>query len=248
MKKNSIRIINLIFASLFLVKANAQENKQTAFSFHYNYQIPIGILTETYGNNSSIGAAYLLERTNNIIFGIEANYIFGNNIKDQDIFNNISTSTGAIINGNGQYGNVILMQRGFDAYFFTGYALHVQENNLSGLYLSQGIGYLQHQIFIDTKNQNIPQLNEDMKAGYDRLTSGLSSKSSIDYKYYHKKGRFQMGIGINYTVAYTKNQRTYNFANNQYYPQENSWDKLFGIKVEIIIPINRRNNEEFHYF
>ena len=219
----------MIFTLLSL-KANSQDNKQSAFSFNYNYQLPVGDLANTYGNNSAVGASYFLEKNNNIILGLEANYIFGNNINDEGIFKNITTSSGAIIDGDGRYANVNLMQRGFDAY------------------LSQGFGYLQHQIFIDTKNQNIPQLSEEMKEGYDRLSSGFSMKSSIDYKYYHEKGRLQISAGINYTIAYTKNQRSYDFAKNQPYPNTRKWDKLLGFKVEIIIPINRQNDEQFHYF
>ena len=81
------------------------------------------------------------------------------------IFENISTSDGYIIAGNGQYTNIDLMQRGFDTHLFTGYAFHFKESSLSGIYVFQGIGYLQHQIFIDTRQQNIPQLDENMKKG-----------------------------------------------------------------------------------
>ena len=140
------------------------------------------------------------------------------------------------------------MQRGFDSYLFAGYAFHVSENNLSGFYISQGIGYLQHQILISTKNQNIPQLSEEMKKGYDQLSAGFSTKLSVEYKYYHKKGRFQISSGINYTAAYTKNQRAYNFADNSYYSNTRTWDQLLGYKIELIIPIHRKNEEEFHYY
>jgi len=247
MENQKLKHICIGILAIFFFNISAQENKQSAFTFNYNYQIPIGELATTFGNNSAVGASYFLERNNNMIFGTEANYLFGTNIKDATIFENISTSTGAIIDANGHYANVNLMQRGFDAYFFTGYAFHFRKK-FSGIYISQGIGYLQHQIFIDTKNQNIPQLNEDMKKGYDRCSSGFSTKLSIDYKYYHKKGRFQISSGINYTMAYTKNQRTYDFSNNKYYSDTKTWDKLLGFKIELIIPIHRKNEEEFHYY
>ena len=57
-----------------------------------------------------------------------------------------------------------------------------------------------------------------------------------------------MSTGINYTMAYTKNQRDYNFKENEYYPNSKSWDKLLGFKIELIIPIHRKNEEKFHYF
>ena len=244
-RKNKIFIAILLIA---FMSSNAHDNKQAAFAFNYTYQIPIGELSQKYGNNSAVGGTYFLENKNNIIIGIEGNYIFGNNIKDSTIFDNITTSTGAIIGADGNYANINLMQRGFDSHIFIGYAFHFSQENLSGIYVYQGIGYLQHQIFIDTKNQNVPQLSEEMKKGYDNFSNGISTKFNLDYKYYHKKGRFQISSGLNYTIAYTKNQRPYNFANQEYYNSVRKWDKLLGCKIEVIIPINRKNEEEFHYF
>ena len=112
--------------------------------------------------------------------------------------------------------------------------------------ISTGIGFLQHQIFIDTKNENIPQLNEEYKKGYDRLTNGLSTKWEANYKYYSPDGNFQIYTGINITLAYTKNKRPYLFDTMEYTINERSWDKLLGINMGIIIPVNRSNKEEFH--
>ena len=185
---------------------------------------------------------------NNIFYGIQGNYLFSDNVKDTTVFDNITTSTGAIIGGNGQYANVNLMERGFDAHLFIGYALHFNEQNLSGLYFSGGIGFLQHKIFIDTKNQNTPQLDEDYKKGYDRLTNGISSKWEATYRYYDKSEKFQLYAGLNMTLAYTSIQREYQFDNKRYIPKTKNWDESLGIKVGVIIPVNRKNEEEFHYY
>ena len=240
------KIIILLFLSTSLY-VNSQENKQSAFTFNYNYQIPIGELADLFGNSSTVGASYFFQKHNNIIFGIDANYMFGNDLHDEGIFENISTSSGAIIGGDGYYTNINLMQRGWSSHAFIGYAFN-STKDLSGFYISQGIGYLQYQIFIDTKNQNVPQLTEEMKKGYDRFSNGYSTKLAVDYKYYHKGGRLQILAGMNYTMAYTKTQRTYDFANSEYYPQSRKWDKLIGFNIGVIIPINRKNSEEFHYY
>jgi hypothetical protein len=34
----------------------------------------------------------------------------------------------------------------------------------------------------------------------------------------------------------------------EYTPKTRSWDKLAGVKAGIIIPIRRKNEEEFHYY
>lgn len=248
MKFKTLNKICITFSCIAFLNTNAQTTKQSGFTCKYNYQIPIGNLATTFGNSSAVGGSYFVELKNNILLGIEGDYIFGTTIKDLNIFENISTSNGAIINSNGYYANINLMQRGLSSHFFAGYAFHMSTKNLSGIYLSQSIGYLQHKIFIDTQNQNIPQLNEEMKKGYDRFSNGISTKSALDYKYYSKNGKFQISIGINYTIAQTKNRRDYDFANNEFYSKKNNWDQILGLKTAVIIPFNKRNQEEFHYY
>ena len=91
------------------------------------------------------------------------------------IFDNIANSNGSLIDANGQYANVNLMERGFDVYLIGGYAYHIKKRSLSGIYFSLGLGFLQHKIFIDTKSQNIPQLSEEYKEFYDKLTNWIST-------------------------------------------------------------------------
>ena len=243
-----MRNILAIFLSVINMSIFAQENKQSAFTFGYAHRFPIGNLAERYGDNSSIGCFVFTEKKNNLFFGVQGNYIFGNNVKDSMLFNNINTLTGAIIGADGRYININLMQRGFDIHLMMGYALHPNISDLSGFYFSGGIGFLQHKIFIDTKNQNIPQLNEEYKKGYDRLSNGISTKWEAIYKYYSPNEKFQMYSGISITLAYTKNRRPYLFDQIQYTPNDMNLDKLIGVSFGIIIPIQRRNEEKFHYY
>ncbi|MDC0249615.1 hypothetical protein OAK24_01920 [Flavobacteriales bacterium] len=243
-----MRFLFTLFLTIIILSTFAQENKQSSFSFGYTHQLPIGDLAERFEDNSSIGFSFMQEKESNLFYGIEANYLFSNNVKDNAILKNITTSNGAIIGADGTYSDINLSQRGFDAYIFAGYAYHPKKTNLSGFYLSGGIGFLQHQIFIDTKNQTIPQLNNEMKKGYDRLTNGISSNWQATYRYYDKSGKFQIYLGLNMVLAYTKIQRKYLFDKMEYTPNTKSWDKLAGVKIGIIIPINRKNEEEFHYY
>ena len=85
LKKICISILSIVFLNI-----HAQENKQSAFTFNYNYQIPIKNLTDIYGNNSAVGASFFLEKNNSMIFGIECNYMFAPNVNESNIFNNIT--------------------------------------------------------------------------------------------------------------------------------------------------------------
>ena len=62
-----------------------------------------------------------------------------------------------------EYANIILLQEGFISNAYIGYALHKKENSLNGIYISFGLGILQHRINIETKNQYIPQLSSEYK-------------------------------------------------------------------------------------
>ena len=243
-----MKIITILCFICFYLTSLAQKNKQSAITFSYAHQLPIGKLSTKFGDNSYLGFSFFKEKGNNLFYGLEGGYIFSNNVKDTTVFENITTLSGIIIGADGKYSDVNLMQRGFDSYIFVGYAYHSKDNNLSGVYLSAGLGFLQHQIFIDTKNQNIPQLYENYKKGYDRLTNGISTKWEASYKYYSPNGQFQIFTGVNMTIAYTKNKRPYLFDKAAYTSNIGSWDNLLGINFGVIIPIQRKNEEEFHYY
>jgi len=241
-----IRIIAVLTCIFYY--ADAQEFKTTAFMVDYSFQLPKGDLLDRFGPNSSIGLSCFFEKENGIFYELNGNYIFGRTVKDSLILEGISTDIGAIIATDGNYANVLLYERGFNTHIMLGYVFRQLNNNQSGFYLSAGPGFFQHKIRIETRNEDIPQLTDEYKKGYDKLTSGLSTKWIFDYRYFSKKGRFQCYAGIELIYAFTKNRRTYLFNKMQYTDQTLRRDILLGIRTGIIIPINRRNTEEFHYF
>ena len=239
---------SLCILILYVLTISGQAQMQNNFEFHYTYQIPSKEIKKRFGNNSSIGASYIMKNQKNILYGMEFNYLFSDNVKDTLIFENITTEEGGLLDANGSFANFILLQRGFDIYLLSGYAFLKDKKNLSGLYVTGGLGFIQHKIFIDTKNQNLPQLNEEYKKGYDRMTNGFSSKLSIDYKYYSKKEFFQFTTGISLVTAFTKIRRPYLIDQKTFSSKDLGIDQLFGIKAGFIIPINRSNKEEFYYY
>jgi len=243
MKKKIIILFLFLSHSMF-----SQEKGVNAFMIDYSYQIPSGTIAEKFSNNSAIGINYFNKKNRKFFYGIKANYIFGANIKDSSVFSEISSEQGLVIDGNGTYANIILRQEGFSSHIYIGYALELKKNNPNGFYFSMGLGFLQHRIFIDTKNQYIPQLNNDYKKGYDQLTNGLSTQFIIDYMILEHKKRFKLFAGLDYTLGFTKNKRTYDFKSMSSINQSIRKDMLFGAHIGLIIPINRKNSEGFHYF
>ena len=97
-------------------------------------------------------------------------------------------------------------------------------------------------------NQYIPHLDPNYKKGYDQLTNGINTNFIIDYIYFEKKNRLKIYAGFDYSLAFTKNRRAYDLTNMNITDDNIRTDQLSGIHIGIIIPINRKNEEEFHYF
>ena len=245
---DKMRLIILLIFLTMNTFISAQDNKFSAIVIDYGYHIPSGEISNTFGNNSSVGINFIKAKSNNIFYGIKANYLFGENINDSSVFNNISTESGFVIDGSGSFSNIILLEQGFSSHAYIGYSFHNKKNTDQGLYISSGIGFLQHKIFIDTKNQYIPQLDTQYKKGYDQLTNGLSTQINLDYIFMGKNSNLQFYTGVEYTLGFTKNKRKYSLSNMQNTSEKLRHDQLLGFKIGLIIPISRKNTEEFHYF
>ena len=109
--------IRTFLFSLLSLTACAQVNDSSVFapliSASYSYQWPGGDLVKRFGGNSSIGVAFMLKTKSNWIFGIDGNFIFGNNVKENGILDSISTVNGKIIDENGAKRKLIFLRGGF---------------------------------------------------------------------------------------------------------------------------------------
>ena len=141
-----------------------------------------------------------------------------------------------------------MYKRGFFSHFSIGKIVRTGKSKKTGFYPSIGIGYSQSKILIETRNQNIPFLNEEYKKGYDKKRGGLSTKTGIDFRYFNRKNNWQFIVGSELIHSLTKNYRRYFYSDQIFSDNNLKNDLLFSLKFGLIIPINRTNNEKFHYF
>ena len=222
-------------------------NKMNAVLFDYCHQFPLADLKEDFGDNSSLSFSFIHRNKHNWFYGIDGAYIFGDNIKDENLFDNISTANGEIINKDGLFANVLTYERGFSSFLYSGKAYPFYKDNETGLYISIGVGYIEHRIRIQTQEDIIPHLNEEYKKGYDRLTGGVSAKMNVNYMYFSKKNNIKIYFGIELIKGWTSHLRSYNFNTRSYNSDNIRNDIIIGIKTGFIIPIFKRNDSEFHY-
>ncbi len=218
-------------------------------SANLGLQWPGGDLEERYGMSNSAGGSFLFKTSGNWLIGAEFNYIFSENIKDKDeILSLISTESGSIIDGNGMFTEVNYHERGFYTNLTFGKLFPViGPNPNSGLFITGGVGLLQHRTFIQNPENRAPQISGEYMKGYDRLTNGLAVSEMFGYMHLGSKRLASFYIGVEFIQAWTQSRRDYNF-NLMKKVNEKRFDMLYGVRVGWIIPLYGRSSGDYYYF
>ena len=218
------------------------------FALNYSHQFPEFDLKNRFGPNSAIGISLTKKNNSNYLFTFSGNWIIGNNIKEETIFNPIDGNNGDIINIDGQIPIIRLFERGAQLHFDFGKKIELNINNAeSGIIPSFGLGYVYHKIFIETLMGEIPQLNENLLKGYDRLTGGFSLKQSIMFMYLSNNQKINFHIGLEIIECWTKDLRIQNYSTG-IAENENRFDLFIGLKAGWILPLRKRTTSSFYYY
>lgn len=213
----------------------------------YAYQIPGGDMSRRFGNNSSIGGKFAIKLKSNAYIELKANYIFGGKVKETDVLRNIRTPAGGIIERGGELTNPLITESGYDFFILGGYIFHIfGPNPNSGILIAGGPGFLQHQLIIDYRNAQIPQLSKEYRRGYDRLTNGFALNQFIGYTHFAKNRLINFYLGFDFTQAWTKNRRGYNY-DEMGLNEGSRFDMLTGFRIGWLLALHRRAPEKFYY-
>lgn len=218
------------------------------FSFHYAFQMPGNNLADRFGENSNIGAGFALKTSGNWIAGLDFNFIFGNNIKEDSTLRHISTPDGNIIGGNGIFADVSQFERGF---YFTaklGKVIpSIGPNPNSGILFTVSPVFFQHKIRTEVVENIVPELLGDYLKGYDRLTNGFGISQFLGYMYMGNNRLTSFYIGIEMVQAWTKNRRSWDF-DLMTADSKKRYDTLIGVKFGWIVPLYRKSNKAGYFY
>lgn len=256
MKKTLFLVVYMF--TLWIHKAQAQDknqdkylfsNKIFSFQFLLNLQSPGGDMAQTYGNHAGIGFGGMLKTKNNWVCAAEGNYLFGGDIKNLSLFDNLVNEAGYIPNNTGTPANYSVGLRGMSFFLKAGKVFPLskfKKNN--GIFCQTGLGYLQHKINIQTYNNEVPPLNENYVIGYDRFSNGLAINQFIGYQFYSQNRLINFFAGVDFTMAFTKNRRGFNYDTRQF-DQGDKTDYLIAFRAGWLIPIylHSKQEDEFHF-
>jgi hypothetical protein len=215
----------------------------------YSYQWPSGGLAERFGSNSSIGGGVMFKTRSNWVFGLEGNFMFGQDVKNSDsMLKSISTSNGYVIDANGYYAEIVFYERGYNFIAKFGKVIPVLSPNPNcGLLITAGGGYIQDKIRIHNQGNTAPQLLDDYKKGYDKLNGGIVLQGTLGYMYLSNTRLLNFFIGFEFMQAWTKSYRQYDFDTRQKDTRAYS-TQFYGVKVKWMIPLYRRTPKEYYYY
>ncbi len=219
------------------------------FHAFYSFQLPGHDLAKRFGSNSAIGAGFMYKTKSNLIIGADGAFIFSDNVKNKDQYlENIATSEGFLISGNGTFASIFLQERGFClSARLGGIFRFLGPNPNSGLMVLMGGGMLQHKIRIEDKENNTPQVFGDYKKGYDRLSNGPSLSQFIGYVHFDNTRVINFYAGFEFIQAWTQSRRPWDFDRMQPDTQKR-FDTLWGIKLGWVFPLYQRAPKEYYYY
>ncbi|MBI4930740.1 MAG: hypothetical protein HY841_08260 [Bacteroidetes bacterium] len=251
MKQNwKIYSVFCILYSVFSVSAQNVKDSSLFFpmvKFSYSFQLPGGDLAKRFGYNSNVGLNFSIKTKRNLIFGASGSFLFGDQIKENGILDSLKTSSGFIINQNGNPSVVRLFERGFTVSLHVGKLFPIlSPNKNSGIIIYAGPVFLRHKIKMDDIGHQSPQLVDPYPKGYDRLTAGLGAHEFIGYMYVGNKRMLNFFGGFEFTQAFTKSQRSYDYDLMKA-DTDKRIDLLNGIRIGWILPLYKKTPQEFYY-
>jgi hypothetical protein len=250
MRKFVCLCIIIFLGTSLKAQVNVKDSAINAPMFYitYGFQMNGGDIAKRFGNNSAIGGGFQYKIKKNWLFGAEYNYLFGGKIKNESsILSLISNSEGFLIASSGEYADVNFRQTGCNISVKVGKIIPVlTPNPNSGIMITLQPGYLKHRIRINNPDNNALQLQGDYKKGYDEMADGFSMTEFLGYFYMGNKRLYSFYAGFEFTQAFTKFRRAYNF-NTMSRDTEQKHDYFYSFRVGWLIPLYKRAPAGYYY-
>ncbi len=243
-----MRFLSLfIFCSFFsFSQIDSAKTFVPLVSIHFSGQIPGGDLSKRFGPNLNIGGSFMIKTKHNWLLGLESNYCFGRNVKE-NVLTQLKNSDGFIVDNEGFPADIRVTERGFGIHLSGGKIFKfLSANPNSGLMVNVGAGYLQSKIKLYDAQQRIAAVKGDLAHGYDRLSGGVSFTQFVGYMFLSDNRLLNFYFGVEGYEAFTQSIRKLNYDTGLPDTQKRL-DMLFGLRFGWILPLYKKTPNEFYY-
>ena len=228
-------------------KSKYTANKIWSIDVCGNIDFPVADMAKRFGTSYRIGPAIKYKTASNWIFGGKFDFITGNKMRDDSLLINLRTNQGGIIAQNGDLLNPGLFLRGYTAGLQVGKIFNFWNlNKNSGPTVIGSLGFMQYKINIFDRDNSFPQLRDDYKKGYDRLTNGGYLESFVGYTYFASNKLINFHAGFNFLYGFTQGRRDY-LLDVARPDGGNRSDILMGFRAGWVLPIYKKNTEDTYY-
>lgn len=249
-------ILLLLFLSFQVFYLNAQTSirdssiNMSIIGLNYSLYQTDKDMGNSFGLTSMSGISYSFKFSNNFILSASFDFLFGSDVKEDDILDELKTSKGYLLNSQGLMEPIALEERGYFTSFKIGKLFPVLSvNPNSGIFVNIGAGFIQHKIFFNY-NQNyidLPQIQGDYLKGYDRLTNGLALSQEIGYYHFANNNLGSFHFAFTVIEGFTQNRRDWNFDEFSK-DTKKRLDLLYGFKIGLDIPVYNRVPDDFYIY
>jgi hypothetical protein len=215
---------------------------------HASYNASLYDLNKRFGNVFAIGVGFTRKTKKNFVWGFHADFLSGGLVKENNMLDGLYTGDSFIIGNDGTLYDVRFMMRGFALNGRIGKIIPVfGPNKNSGILITTGLGLLQHKVRFEFERDALPQLTNEYKKGYDRLSNGLNIQKFIGYFHLSNRNLWNFFIGLEMNYALTEGRRSYQF--DLMGPEtKQRRDGLLGLRFGWIIPLYKKLPPDFYYF
>lgn len=231
--------------------AQTQVRDSSLFNPHvtisYGFHVPGGDMASRFGTNQTLGIGFHVKSKTNWYYGLQANYLFGKDVTEPNLLQNLLTADGELLDNQGQITNLFIQQRGYAITANGGRLFSTKSvNPNSGFLVLGGVGFLQHKIRLEHQETYVNQIEGDYLKGYDRLTNGLTLYQFAGYFYMSNNRLINVYGGFEAYQAFTQSRRDLNFDTMTRDTSKRK-DLLFGFRVGWVLNLYRRSPDKFYY-
>ncbi|MCQ2263496.1 MAG: hypothetical protein MJZ70_04365 [Bacteroidales bacterium] len=217
-------------------------------SASFGYQWPFGTLKETFKSNMDLGVDVTLKTKSNWTYSVAFNYYFGAKLRDQAavVGPDMLTSNHDLIDGNGMKATIYFEGRYWGIGAGVGKIFPVGKWRNSGFWVKINASYFEHKIRINDPDNQIPQLADPYRKGYDQYSRGFCLSQFVGYMFMRKVRVASFYAGIEISEIWSKSGRNFSIP-LMHKDESNKFSVLLGPKVGWIIPLYEKRKIQTLY-